>query len=107
MPDRRAVPRYALSMPISVRVHGLDPVSSHVGRILDVSTRGVQVTLERAISVGTPLDFTITLQPEHGHPADAFIHGSGRVARVARCGENQFRVSIAVNRFQISREEAS
>jgi hypothetical protein len=105
-PDRRATLRYALSMPIRIHLTETDPVSSRAGKTLNVSTRGVQFTSELGIPPGTELEFTITLQAELGGPSDAFIHGSGRVARVLECGERQFQVSVAVTRFQISREKS-
>lgn len=107
MSDRRAVPRYALAMPISIRTSDLVSVDRYVGKTLEISTRGVHFTVESALSPGTSLDFTIKLQPEYARGTEVFIHGSGRVSRVVESDENQYQVAMAVERFQISRDQIS
>ena len=106
MEERRSAARYALSLPITVYLPGLNSVSRHAGSTLDISTSGLCFLLEFAPSPGSELDFTVTLSRDLAASADAFIHGSARVCRVVDCGDNRFRIAAFIESYEISRQNA-
>jgi hypothetical protein len=106
--DFRAVPRYALSFPITVHFPGLDSFSTrHTGSTLDISTRGLSFLLGFAPEPGTEFDFSVQLSFDLAVHCQAFIHGVARVSRVIQAGEDRFRVSASIERYYISRNSSN
>jgi hypothetical protein len=101
MAERRAVRRYELAFPITVRVPGFGSASSVVGTTIDISPKGVYFILKRAIDAGTAIDVTITPPQLLGA---ACIRGGGRVLRIDRCHENSFRIAASLESCEISRD---
>jgi hypothetical protein len=72
MAERREVPRYPLSLPITVRVPALGSTCTCAGQTREVSTRGVYFRSGARPNPGDEIDVTITLAidgvSEHSHP---------------------------------------
>jgi PilZ domain len=99
MTDRRAVPRYPLSLEILVSAPAFGHGSIYDGQTRDLSTRGVYFVLEGALSPGDAIEVTITL------PLSAEIkflfRASARVSRVHRRQEGDFGMAAVIERYEI------
>ena len=102
MTERRAAPRYPLSLSILVRVPAFGPVCRYVGQTREISTRGVYFVLGRNFDPGDVIDVTITL-PLDGQMS-FLVHASARVAWVHRRSENDFGIGAAIERYEIFRD---
>ena len=64
MTERRTARRYDLSLPVNVRTPLNREPGAQSGHTRDISTRGVYFIMERELSAGTEIDFTLTLPAE-------------------------------------------
>jgi len=110
MTERRMARRYDLSLPVSIRLPINREPGSHNGQTRDISTRGVYFRMQRDLSPGTELDFTLTLPAEITRGTEVFVRAHGRVIRVdKREGEDGTDVGVAavIERYDIIRGEHS
>jgi len=108
MTERRMARRYDLSLPVSIRLPINRDPGAHSGQTRDISTRGVYFMMQREMSPGTELDFTLTLPAEITRGTEVFVRAHGRVIRVdRRHGEDQETVGVAavIERYDIIRGE--
>src|SRR5580698_6305696 len=84
MTERRMARRYDLSLPVSIRLPINRDPGAHNGQTRDISTRGVYFMMQKDMSPGTELDFTLTLPAEITRGTEVFVRAHGRVVRVDR-----------------------
>ncbi len=109
MTERRMARRYDLSLPVSVRLPINRDPGAHNGQTRDISTRGVYFMMEKEMTLGTELDFTLTLPAEITRGTEVFVRAHGRVIRIDRHpDEHHESVGIAavIERYDIIRGEA-
>lgn len=109
MNERRTVPRYDLSLPVSVRVPDEKERVSWTGRTRDISMRGVYFTIDNEPNTGAELDLTMTLPAEVTGGAKVSIRAMGKVVRVDKRsahGDPSVGVAVAFEVYEIVRNEA-
>jgi PilZ domain len=110
MTERRMARRYDLSLPVHVRLPINREPGSHNGQTRDISTRGVYFMMNKDLTPGTEVDFTLTLPAEITRGTEVFVRAHGRVVRVDRqTDEDQESIGVAavIERYDIIRGEAS
>jgi hypothetical protein len=108
MTERRMARRYDLSLPVSIRLPINREPGAHNGHTRDISTRGVYFTMQKEMSPGTELDFTLTLPAEITRGTEVFIRAHGRVIRVDKHQDEQHQavgVAAVIERYDIIRGE--
>jgi c-di-GMP-binding flagellar brake protein YcgR len=95
MSERRLARRYDLALPVVVQLT-VSKESPHSGQTRDISTRGVYFTLQKELSPGTELDFTLTLPAEITQGTEVFVRAHGRVVRVDREKELETAANVGV-----------
>jgi|SRR5215831_13766581 len=108
MTERRMARRYDLSLPVSVRLPINREPGAHSGHTRDISTRGVYFLMEKEMSPGTELDFTLTLPTEITRGAEVFVRAHGRVLRVDKRRDDEHEsigVAAVIERYDIIRGE--
>ena len=111
MTERRMARRYDLSLPVNVRLPINREPGAHKGQTRDISTRGVYFMVQKELSPGTELDFTLTLPSEITRGTEVFVRAHGRVVRIDKQHHDEERESIGVaaviERYDIIRGEGS
>lgn len=111
MTERRMARRYDLSLPVNVRLPINREPGAHNGQTRDISTRGVYFMVQKELSPGTELDFTLTLPSEITRGTEVFVRAHGRVVRIDKQHHDEERESIGVaaviERYDIIRGEGS
>jgi hypothetical protein len=79
--ERRATPRYDLSLPIVVRVVPHKRSGSCHGRIRDISARGIYFITDEEFTPGAELEFTVALPVGVTQGTEVSIHAHIRVLR--------------------------
>jgi len=108
MTERRLARRYDLSLPVSVRMPISREPGAHSGQTRDISTRGVYFTVQKDMSAGTELDFTLTLPAEITRGTEVFVRAHGRVIRVDKRRDDEHEtigVAAVIERYDIIRGE--
>jgi hypothetical protein len=80
--DKRAVRRFALRLPVSVRYGSNENEQEHAAQTRDVSARGICFLVDSAMQAGSAIDFTLTLPPEITLTESIRVRCKGRVVRV-------------------------
>jgi hypothetical protein len=91
-------------MPIN-----LEP-RSHSGQTRDISTHGVYFTMQKDLTPGTEVDFTLTLPSEITRGTEVFVRAHGRVVRVDKRSDDDHEtigVAAVIERYDIIRGEGS
>ena len=110
MTERRMARRYDLSLPVSVRLPVNREPGAHSGQTRDISTRGVYFMMQRDMTPGTEVDFTLTLPAEITHGTEVFVRAHGRVIRVDKHDDEQQKsvgVAAVIERYDIIRGEGA
>jgi PilZ domain-containing protein len=108
MTERRMARRYDLSLPVSVRMPINREPGAHSGQTRDISTRGVYFTMQRDMTPGTEVDFTLTLPAEITRGTEVFVRAHGRVIRVDKRRDDDHEtigVAAVIERYDIIRGE--
>ena len=108
MTERRAARRYDLSLPVAVRAPTGAKGTQRKGTTRDVSTRGVYLLLDRAVSRDNDFDLTMVLPTEVGG-SGVFVRAVGKVVRLEEWTEDgSLRVGVAamIRRYEIVRNDA-
>ena len=79
--EKRAARRFALRIPVAVSQGG-NSAESETAQIRDVSARGICLYLDRSVTEGSPISFTLTLPPEITLTESIRVQCKGRVVRV-------------------------
>lgn len=110
MTERRTARRYDLSLPVVVRAPGGGKAVPQKGRTRDVSTRGVYLLLDRAVSENSDFDLTMALPTEVAGGPGVFVRAVGKVVRTEEWTEEGSRrvgVGAMLQRYEIVRNEAT
>lgn len=93
-PEKRSTRRFSLDLPISVKF--LDNERRELaGHTRDVSSRGVFMFLDAELTVGSPIEFVMTLPPEITLSDPIRVRCTGKVLRVDKTAQEQgFAVAI-------------
>lgn len=87
MPEARTGKRFPLELPI--RIHQKKTQLGKEGTTADLSAAGVYIQTNSELSVGSPIEFDITLPAKVlGTPSDVEVHCTGRVVRREDNGKN-------------------
>src|SRR6201981_1809232 len=95
MTERRLARRYDLSLPVNVRLPITREPGTHDGQTRDISTRGVYFIMEKELTPGTEVDFTLTLPAEITRGSEVFVPAHGRRVRVDKQRDDELE-SIGV-----------
>ena len=79
--ERRATPRYDLSLPLVVRVVPHKRSGSCHGRIRDISARGIFFITDEEFTPGAELEYTVPLPVGVTQGTEVSIHAHIRVLR--------------------------
>jgi hypothetical protein len=110
MKDRRAAPRFDLTLPVTFRGSVDDEAISGIGKTRDISNRGLYFIInDNNLSDGTELNIEMTL-PSEVTPggSEVFIKARGKVIRVdKRSGSVDQKIGVAAvfERYEIVRSK--
>lgn len=112
MTERRVARRYDLTLPVVIHLPANSESGAHNGQTRDISTRGVYFRLQKDLTPGTELDFTLTLPAEITQGTEVFVRAHGRVVRVDHSGteaESKADIGVAavIERYDIIRGESA
>ena len=110
MTERRMARRYDLSLPVSVRLPINREPGEHDGQTRDISTRGVYFIMEKELTPGTEVDFTLTLPAEITRGSEVFVRAHGRVVRVDKQRDDDHEsigVAAVIERYDIIRGDGT
>jgi PilZ domain len=108
MTERRAARRYDLSLSVVVRAPSGVRGTPTQGTTRDVSTRGVYLILDRAVSRDTDVDLTMVLPTDNSGGTGVFVRSIGRVVRVeewSQDGGRRVGVAAVIRRYEIVRND--
>jgi c-di-GMP-binding flagellar brake protein YcgR len=107
MTERRTARRYDLSLSVVIRAPSRAKGIQHQGTTRDISTRGVYLVLNRAISRDTDIDLHMVLPTGYGGTR-VLVRAVGRVVRLEEWLEETHRragVATVIRRYEIVRVE--
>jgi hypothetical protein len=110
MTERRLARRYDLSLPVNVRLPITREPATHDGQTRDISTRGVYFIMQKELSPGTEVDFTLTLPAEITRGSEVFVRAHGRVVRVDKQRDDDHEtigVAAVIERYDIIRGDGA
>jgi hypothetical protein len=94
-PERRAVRRFVLSLPVEVRLAS-GQTAPLKGTTRDASSRGLYFVIDREFPLGTELDLILTLPKKITYATEVSLRVYGKVVRTGTRREgNVQRVGIA------------
>jgi PilZ domain len=97
--ERRTSRRFAMALPLILRLYSSSgPIEKHA-ETRDVSFRGLYFWTEEELEAGIPIEFVLTLPKEITMTRDVKIHCFGRVTRVE--AQRQSRgVAARIERYE-------
>ena len=98
--EKRATRRFALRLPVLVSHvgNGADPVPAHTR---DVSARGVCFYLDALMTIGSAIEFTMTLPPEITLTESIRVRCKGKVVRVDdSLADAKFPVAAVIDEYE-------
>lgn len=108
MTERRAARRYDLSLSVVVRSPSGGKGIQQQGTTRDISTRGVYLVLDRAVTRDTDVDLTMVLPTGISGSAGVFVRAVGKVVRVEEWSRDKAcrtGVAAVIRRYEIVRSE--
>jgi len=108
MTERRTARRYDLCLSASVRAPSGTGSLEQQGTTRDVSTRGVYLILDRAVSKEVEVGLTMVLPTDMSGTASVFVRAVGKVVRVeewSHDGADRIGVATMIRRYEIVRSE--
>jgi len=84
--EKRGARRFPLHLPVTVN-HGENEITD-IGRVRDVSARGICFYLQASVTQGSPIGFTLTLPPEITLTESIRVRCKGHVVRVDNSSDN-------------------
>ena len=102
--EKRTTRRFALRLPVSVNYSGNSgPAISAQTR--DVSARGICFYLEAPLTVGSEIDFTLTLPPEITLTESIRVRCKGKVVRVDNSSaDDKVAVAAVIEEYEFLSE---
>jgi hypothetical protein len=96
--DLRKARRYGLPLPVTIHSPLENMTGSQIGKITDISTRGIYFVVEGNPGLGTRLKLTLAIPGEITGASDVFFHFTGKVLRVeSRAESAPEKVGVAVS----------
>lgn len=97
--EKRTSFRFPLKLPVAVKT----PLVQHDTETANISSAGVLFEIESDISVGSPIEFAITMPADVlGTPVDVLVNCTGRVVRCSGDGENR-SVAAVIDEYRFER----
>jgi hypothetical protein len=106
--ERRAVRRHDLSLPIVVHPNTPQQSKPCLGKIRDISARGIYFVTERKYRAGMELEFILSLPAEITEGVRVSLRGHGRVQRTEETKEDGNKctgVAVIIERIDFLRAE--
>lgn len=107
MNERRAARRYSLSLSAIVNAPSGEDGVPQRGKTRDVSTRGVYLVLERAVSRESEVELRMVLSTDPSG-GGGLVRALGKVVRVDEWSQNRnrrFGVAAVLRRYEIVRSD--
>jgi len=102
--EKRATRRFALRLPVSVNF-ATNTGSPLAAQTRDVSARGICFYLEAPLSVGSEIDFTLTLPPEITLTESIRVRCKGKVVRVdGALADSKVPVAAVIDEYEFLAE---
>lgn len=98
--DKRAMRRFALRLPVTVRSGENELEQEQAAQTRDVSARGICFYVDSAITAGSPIDFTLTLPPEITLTESIRVRCKGRVVRVEGGTASKMAVAAVIDEYE-------
>jgi PilZ domain len=101
--EKRATRRFSLKLPVSIRFTngGIHEFSAETR---DVSARGVFFFLDKKLSEGSNIEFTLTLPPEITLTDSIRVRCKGRVVRVEDGADERIGVGAVIDQYDFVAE---
>ncbi len=101
--EKRATRRFSLRLPVSIRFTngGVHELSAETR---DVSARGVFFYLDKKLSEGSAIEFTLTLPPEITLTESIRVRCKGRIVRVEDGVEQRIGVGAIIDQYDFVAE---
>ncbi len=111
MTERRAVRRYDLSLPVSIRLSSArgsagDDSFANGGKTRNISPQGIYFLVEPSVVSGAALDITVTLTYKNEGGTAAVVRAKGTVVRVEERSETMVGVAAVIGKYEIVRVHA-
>lgn len=102
--EKRATRRFALRLPVSVNFV-TNTGAPLAAQTRDVSARGICFYLEAPLSVGSEIDFTLTLPPEITLTESIRVRCKGKVVRVdGALADSKVPVAAVIDEYEFLAE---
>ena|SRR5215470_12016582 len=101
--EKRATRRFSLKLPVSIRFTN-GGVHEFAAETRDVSARGVFFYVDRRLSEGSNVEFTLTLPPEITLTESIRVRCKGRVVRVEDGAEDKLGVGAVIDQYDFVAE---
>lgn len=102
-PDKRAIRRFALQLPVTVTAAAGEPLLA-TAETRDVSSHGICFYCDAAIEPSSAIEFTVTLPAEVTMTEPICVRCSGTVVRV-EATEGKFAVAAEINNYEFVADE--
>jgi len=105
-PDRRSVPRYLLSLPVSARA--AQDAEPFAGMSRDISVRGIYFFIDQLLATGSVLDLSFTMPADITEGMEVFVVVQGRILRVeGESDAERIGVAVVIDKHEIVRAKPS
>src|SRR6476661_4011427 len=102
--EKRATRRFALRLPVSVNF-ATNTGAPLAAQTRDVSARGICFYLETPLSVGSEIDFTLTLPPEITLTESIRVRCKGKIVRVdGALADSKVPVAAVIDEYEFLAE---
>jgi hypothetical protein len=101
--EKRATRRFSLRLPVSIRFTN-GGVQEFSAETRDVSARGVFFYIDKKLSEGSAIEFTLTLPPEITLTESNRVRCKGRVVRVEEAKEERLGVGAVIDQYDFVAE---
>jgi PilZ domain len=101
--EKRATRRFSLRLPVSIRFTN-GGVQEFSAETRDVSARGVFFYVDKRLSEGSNIEFTLTLPPEITLTESIRVRCKGRVVRVEESAEERVGVGAIIDQYDFVAE---
>ncbi len=99
--ERRATRRFSLRLPVTVKHPHDGEIAAHTR---DVSSRGICFVVDLPITLGSDLEFTLTLPPEVTLTEAIRVRCRARVVRVEDATGGATAVAAVIDRYEFLAE---
>lgn len=104
-PDRRAMRRFAMKLPASVRVSGIP--NEFATETENISARGIFFYLDRWMNEGSRVEVTMSFPPEVTLADPLHVRFVARVVRIETKSATRTGVAATIQEYEFLRSETS